>query len=80
MPPPQHPEELMQHRCLYARTLLGGNRWGGFSLNNIATVVEIKDALECDNSEMLCDLALQGGLGLLIYLIPLYIIIYSKSS
>lgn len=60
MPPPQHPEELMQHRCLYARTLLGGNRWG-FSLNNIATVVEIKDALECDNSEMLCDLALQGA-------------------
>ena len=57
---PQTPEDLKQHRCLYARTLLDGNRWC-FELGSVPTIVTIKDALECDNSEMLRDLALQSA-------------------
>lgn len=57
---PLTPEELKHHRCLYARTLLGGNRWC-FYLQDEPTIVTIKDALECDNSEMLRDLAIKGA-------------------
>lgn len=55
---PQTPEYLTQHRCLYARTLLGGNRWS-FELNGKQEFVTIQDTLECDNSEMLLDLAME---------------------
>lgn len=57
---PESPQELKHHRCLYARTLLGGNRWY-FKQGDRSVVVDIKDALECDNSEMLRDLAIQGA-------------------
>jgi DNA-binding transcriptional LysR family regulator len=57
---PNTPEELKSHRCLYARTLLGGNRWC-FELEGSPAIVTIKDALECDNSEILLDLALRGA-------------------
>lgn len=60
MSTPKKPEDLKQHRCLFARTLLGGNRWC-FYRDGHPTIVDIKDALECDNSEMLRDLALQGA-------------------
>ncbi|MBD0786654.1 LysR family transcriptional regulator [Vibrio sp. Y2-5] len=54
---PETPEFLSQHRCLYARTLLGGNRWS-FELNGKQEFVTIQDTLECDNSEMLLDFAM----------------------
>ncbi|WP_394145551.1 LysR family transcriptional regulator [Vibrio atypicus] len=55
---PANPNQLNLHRCLYARTLLGGNRWC-FELNGELEIVTIRDTLECDNSEMLLDLALE---------------------
>ncbi|UUM32500.1 LysR family transcriptional regulator [Vibrio japonicus] len=55
---PQTPQELSQHRCLYARTLLGGNRWC-FEQHGKQEIVTIRDTLECDNSEMLLDLAME---------------------
>ncbi|WED26337.1 LysR family transcriptional regulator [Vibrio sp. DW001] len=58
--PPDNPEQLKSHRCLYARTLLGGNRWC-FELDGRPTIVTIKDALECDNSEILLDFSLRGA-------------------
>lgn len=57
---PNNPNELNNHRCLYARTLLGGSRWC-FELDGQPTIVTIKDALECDNSEILLDFALHGA-------------------
>tara|TARA_Y100001960_G_scaffold329926_1_gene422544 strand:+ start:947 stop:1882 length:936 start_codon:yes stop_codon:yes gene_type:complete len=55
---PETPEQLQQHRCLYARTLLSGNRWC-FEKGGEPEIVTIQDTLECDNSEMLLDLALE---------------------
>lgn len=55
---PTNPDELGKHRCLYARTLVGGNRWC-FERHGDMTMVTIRDTLECDNSEMLLDLALE---------------------
>ena len=57
---PQTPMALQAHRCLYAQTLVGGNRWC-FEHNKQTEMVTIKDSLQCDNSEMLLDLALQNG-------------------
>ncbi|WP_375752461.1 LysR family transcriptional regulator [Vibrio sp. HN007] len=57
---PDTPEALSEHRCLYASTLLGGSRWC-FYQNNEPTIVTIKESIECDNSEMLKDLALQSA-------------------
>ncbi|WP_026971631.1 LysR family transcriptional regulator [Aliagarivorans marinus] len=57
---PQSPEQLAQHRCLYAHTLVGGNRWC-FERDGEATMVDISDALQCDNSAMLLDFALHGA-------------------
>jgi DNA-binding transcriptional LysR family regulator len=55
---PVNPEQLKQHRCLYAKTLLSGNRWC-FEYQGESEIVTIQDTLECDNSEMLLDLALE---------------------
>lgn len=55
---PVNPEQLKQHRCLYAKTLLSGNRWC-FEYQGDSEIVTIQDTLECDNSEMLLDLALE---------------------
>ncbi|MBY8056907.1 LysR family transcriptional regulator [Vibrio fluvialis] len=57
---PTTPQELKEHRCLYARTLLGGNRWC-FERDEQPEIVTIRDALECDNSEMLLNLAQQSA-------------------
>lgn len=54
---PVNPQQLKQHRCLYARTLLDGTRWC-FERDGNIDIVTIQDTLECDNSEMLLDLAL----------------------
>ncbi|WP_114764408.1 LysR family transcriptional regulator [Vibrio rhodolitus] len=55
---PRSPQSLNDHRCLYARTLLGGNHWS-FEIEGRQEVVTIRDTLECDNSEMLLDLCLE---------------------
>lgn len=57
---PEEPEALREHRCLYASSLVGGNRWY-FRLNGINRAVTISDALECDNSEILRDMAIRGA-------------------
>ncbi|MEL6114238.1 LysR family transcriptional regulator [Photobacterium sp. SP02] len=57
---PTEPEDLRDHRCLYASSLVGGNRWY-FRLNGINRAVAISDALECDNSEILRDMAIRGA-------------------
>ncbi|MEX0336781.1 LysR family transcriptional regulator [Vibrio tubiashii] len=57
---PETPNELGQHRCLYARTLVGGNRWC-FERDGETEIATIQDTLECDNSEMLLDLALENA-------------------
>ncbi|MGF1909705.1 LysR family transcriptional regulator [Vibrio kasasachensis] len=54
---PESPDDLNKHRCLYAQTLLGGNCWS-FEIQGKQEIVTIRDTLECDNSEMLLDLAL----------------------
>lgn len=55
---PTSPQALGQHRCLYARTLVGGNKWC-FERDGKTDIATIQDTLECDNSEMLLDLALE---------------------
>ncbi|KOO09309.1 LysR family transcriptional regulator [Vibrio hepatarius] len=57
---PDTPKALSEHRCLYARTLLGGNRWC-FEQSGEQDIVTIRDTLECDNSEMLLDLAMESA-------------------
>lgn len=57
---PQEPEELYDHRCLYASSLVGGNRWY-FCSDGVNRAVTISDALECDNSEILRDMAIRGA-------------------
>lgn len=57
---PIHPEELNQHNCLYASTLVGGNRWM-FEKESIFTAVEISQTVEIDDSEILRSIALSGG-------------------
>lgn len=57
---PTEPEALREHRCLYASTLVGGNRWY-FRLDGVNRPVTISDAMECDNSEILRDMAIRGA-------------------
>ncbi len=57
---PGHPKDLKNHRCLYASTLVGGNKWV-FQQGDEFSQVVIPDALECDNSEILRGVALQGA-------------------
>ncbi|UXI02951.1 LysR family transcriptional regulator [Photobacterium sp. TY1-4] len=57
---PTEPEALREHRCLYASSLVGGNRWY-FCLDGVNRAVTISDALECDNSEILRDMAIRGA-------------------
>lgn len=57
---PKEPEELSDHRCLYASSLVGGNRWY-FCSDGINRAVTISDAFECDNSEILRDMAIRGA-------------------
>ena len=57
---PQHPDELAKHNCLYASSLVGGNRWI-FEKNDEFTAIEIPQTVEVDNSETLKGVALTGG-------------------
>lgn len=57
---PSSPEELKEHNCIYASTLVGGNRWQ-FEINGDITVIEIAKTVEIENSEFLKAVALAGG-------------------
>ncbi|MCW8328653.1 LysR family transcriptional regulator [Photobacterium sp. SDRW27] len=54
------PDDLKQHLCLYATTLVGGNKWI-FELNGEYNSVEIAQTVEADDSEILKNIALAGG-------------------
>ncbi|MCG7496125.1 LysR family transcriptional regulator [Vibrio sp. Of7-15] len=57
---PEKPEDLKKHNCLYASTLVGGNKWV-FESNGEFTTVEIAQTVEVENSEFLKSVALTGG-------------------
>ena len=57
---PVVPNDLKQHQCLYATTLVGGNKWI-FELDGEYTSVEIPQTVEADDSEILKNIALAGG-------------------
>ena len=57
---PVVPQDLSRHNCLFASTLVGGNKWvfhaeGEYSAVNIAQTVEVED------SEFIKEVALEGG-------------------
>lgn len=56
-PAPQTPEDLANHRCLYSKSLVSGNKWQ-FFLNGKMSIYNIPNFFECDNSEILKRLAL----------------------
>ncbi|PSW20670.1 LysR family transcriptional regulator [Photobacterium sanctipauli] len=57
---PKVPNDLKDHQCLYATTLVGGNRWI-FELDGEHTSVEITQTVEADDSEILRNIAIAGG-------------------
>lgn len=57
---PVVPDDLKNHQCLYATTLVGGNRWI-FELDGEYSSVEIAQTVEADDSEILKNIALAGG-------------------
>ncbi|QUJ69231.1 LysR family transcriptional regulator (plasmid) [Photobacterium sp. GJ3] len=57
---PEYPEALKTHFCLYATTLVGGNKWI-FEQNGEYNSVEIAQTVEADDSEILKNIALAGG-------------------
>ncbi|MDO6705982.1 LysR family transcriptional regulator [Photobacterium sp. 1_MG-2023] len=57
---PEYPEALKSHFCLYATTLVGGNKWI-FEQNGEYNSVEIAQTVEADDSEILKNIALAGG-------------------
>ncbi|AJR06319.1 LysR family transcriptional regulator [Photobacterium gaetbulicola] len=57
---PVVPDDLKHHRCLYASTLVGGNRWI-FELDGEYSTVEIPQTVEADDSEILKNIAINGG-------------------
>ncbi|KXI21364.1 LysR family transcriptional regulator [Photobacterium sanguinicancri] len=57
---PIYPLDLKQHLCLYATTLVGGNKWI-FELNGESSSVDIPQTVEADDSEILRNIAIAGG-------------------
>ena len=57
---PEHPSELKLHNCLYASTLVGGNKWV-IKENGKYDVIEIAQTIEVENSEIIKLAALAGG-------------------
>ncbi|MGF1727114.1 LysR family transcriptional regulator [Photobacterium nomapromontoriensis] len=57
---PVVPNDLKNHQCLYATTLVGGNRWI-FELNGEYSSVDIAQTVEADDSEILKNIAITGG-------------------
>nr|WP_321458310.1 LysR family transcriptional regulator [uncultured Cohaesibacter sp.] len=57
---PHTPEELTKHNCLFAHTLVGGNKWV-FEYKGEYTTVKIARTVEVDDSEIIKAIALTGG-------------------
>ncbi|UGA57062.1 LysR family transcriptional regulator [Vibrio sp. VB16] len=57
---PETPEDLKKHNCLYASTLVGGNKWV-FERDGEFTTVDIAQTVEVEDSEFLKTVALTGG-------------------
>ncbi|ABV38139.1 conserved hypothetical transcription regulator [Shewanella sediminis HAW-EB3] len=57
---PEFPEDLKKHNCLYASTLVGGNKWV-FELDGEFTTVDIAQTVEVEDSEFLKTVALTGA-------------------
>ncbi len=57
---PVIPNDLKKHLCLFATTLVGGNRWI-FEQDGEYNSVQISRTVEVDDSEILKNIALAGG-------------------
>ncbi|MGF1763631.1 LysR family transcriptional regulator [Aliivibrio kagoshimensis] len=57
---PETPEDLKKHNCLYASTLVGGNKWV-FERDGEFTTVDIAQTVEVEDSEFLKTVALTGA-------------------
>jgi len=57
---PSVPEDLKKHNCLYASTLVGGNKWV-FEQDGDFRAIEIAQTVEVEDSEFLKSVALTGG-------------------
>ncbi|OLQ73132.1 transcriptional regulator [Photobacterium proteolyticum] len=57
---PEVPEDLKRHNCLYASTLVGGNKWV-FERDGEFTTVDIAQTVEVEDSQFLKTVALTGG-------------------
>ncbi len=57
---PSTPDDLIHHYCLYALSLVGGERWE-FKHAGKHRFFKLGDAVQCDNSEILRRLTLDGA-------------------
>lgn len=57
---PEKPDDLRRHNCLYASTLVGGNKWV-FERNKEMTTVSIAQTVEVEDSQFIKTVALNGG-------------------
>lgn len=54
------PEDLNRHNCLYASTLVGGNKWV-FERDGEMTAVDIAQTVEVEDSQFIKTVAINGG-------------------
>ncbi|TOK18531.1 transcriptional regulator [Vibrio parahaemolyticus] len=57
---PDLPDELRRHNCLYASTLVGGNKWV-FEKEGEVTTVDIAQTVEVEDSQFIKTVAINGG-------------------
>lgn len=57
---PQEPEDLRRHNCIYASTLVGGNKWA-FERDGEVTTVTIAQTVEIEDSQFIKTVAVNGG-------------------
>ncbi|EDL54959.1 Hypothetical transcription regulator [Vibrio mediterranei AK1] len=57
---PMTPEDLNRHNCLYASTLVGGNKWV-FERDGEMTAVDIAQTVEVEDSQFIKTVAINGG-------------------
>lgn len=57
---PEYPEDLRRYNCLYASTLVGGNKWV-FERDGEMTTVNISQTVEVEDSQFIKTVALSGG-------------------
>ncbi|ENM3824831.1 LysR family transcriptional regulator [Vibrio cholerae] len=57
---PELPEDLRRHNCLYASTLVGGNKWV-FERDGEMATVDIAQTVEVEDSQFIKTVAMNGG-------------------